>query len=51
MKQLTGVDLSFLMTETDHTYGHVNGLSIYDRPSGDFDPFVAHLDLISAMDR
>ena len=41
MKQLTGMDLSFLQMETDRTYGHVNGLSIYDRPSDDFDPFTA----------
>ncbi len=41
MKQLTGLDLSFLLMDTDHTYGHVNGLSIYDRPSEDFDPFTA----------
>ena len=41
MKQLTGVDLSFLLMETDHTYGHVNGLSIYERPSETFDPFTA----------
>ncbi len=39
MKQLTGVDLSFLLMETDSNYGHVNGLSIYERPSEDFDPF------------
>jgi diacylglycerol O-acyltransferase len=41
MKQLTGVDLSFLLMETDHTYGHVSGLSIYERPSAEFDPFAA----------
>ncbi|MEZ5378698.1 MAG: wax ester/triacylglycerol synthase family O-acyltransferase [Acidimicrobiales bacterium] len=41
MKQLTGVDLSFLLMETDSIYGHVNGLSIYERPSDDFDPFTA----------
>jgi len=39
MKQLTGVDVSFLLMETPNTYGHVNGLSIYQRPSADFDPF------------
>ncbi len=27
--------------ETENTYGHVNGLSIYERPSDDFDPFTA----------
>jgi WS/DGAT/MGAT family acyltransferase len=25
--------------ETSNTYGHVNGLSIYERPSPDYDPF------------
>jgi diacylglycerol O-acyltransferase len=39
MKQLTGLDVSFLLMETQNTYGHVNGLSIYERPSADFDPF------------
>ena len=41
VKQLTGMDLSFLLMETQNNYGHVNGLSIYDRPSDDFDPFEA----------
>ncbi len=40
MKQLTGIDASFLYMETPTTYGHVNGLGIYQRPSPDFDPFV-----------
>ena len=39
MKQLTGVDVGFLLMETPNSYGHVNGLSIYERPSADFDPF------------
>ncbi|MEM9745942.1 MAG: wax ester/triacylglycerol synthase family O-acyltransferase [Actinomycetota bacterium] len=39
MKQLTGLDVGFLLMETPNTYGHVNGLSIYERPDGDFDPF------------
>jgi diacylglycerol O-acyltransferase / wax synthase len=39
MKQLTGLDASFLYMETPTTYGHVNGLSIYRRPSADFDPY------------
>lgn len=39
MKQLTGIDASFLYMETPTTFGHVNGLGIYDRPSPDFDPF------------
>ncbi len=39
MKQLTGLDASFLYMETPTTFGHVNGLGIYQRPSPDFDPF------------
>jgi diacylglycerol O-acyltransferase / wax synthase len=39
MKQLTGLDATFLYMETPTTYGHVNGLSIYRRPSDDFDPY------------
>ena len=39
MKQLSGLDASFLYMETQRTYGHVNGLSIYERPSPDFEPF------------
>ncbi len=39
MKQLTGLDASFLYMETGTTFGHVNGLGIYQRPSPDFDPF------------
>ena len=39
MKQLTGLDGSFLYMETPTSFGHVNGLAIYDRPAGDFDPY------------
>ncbi|MEL6894292.1 MAG: wax ester/triacylglycerol synthase domain-containing protein, partial [Actinomycetota bacterium] len=39
MKQLTGLDASFLYMETKNTYGHVNGLSVFSRPSPDFDPY------------
>ena len=49
MKQLTGVDLGFLLMETDRTYGHVNGLSIYERPSADFDPFAVVRERLGAM--
>ncbi len=49
MKQLTGMDLGFLQMETDRTYGHVNGLSIYDRPSADFDPFTAVRERFAVM--
>ncbi|NND74478.1 MAG: wax ester/triacylglycerol synthase family O-acyltransferase [Ilumatobacter sp.] len=49
MKQLTGLDVSFLSMETKNTYGHVNGLSIYDRPSADFDPFAAVRERLGVM--
>ncbi|MEE9417587.1 MAG: wax ester/triacylglycerol synthase family O-acyltransferase [Acidimicrobiales bacterium] len=49
MKQLTGVDYGFLLLDTDHTYGHVNGLSIYERPSADFDPFTAVRERMGVM--
>ena len=39
MKQLTGLDATFLYMETPTTYGHVNGLAVYERPSPDFDPY------------
>lgn len=39
MKQLTGLDASFLYMETPSTFGHVNGLGIYQRPTPDFDPY------------
>jgi WS/DGAT/MGAT family acyltransferase len=35
------LDGSFLYMETPTTFGHVNGLAIYERPSPDFDPFAA----------
>jgi diacylglycerol O-acyltransferase / wax synthase len=39
MKQLTGLDASFLYMETPTTFGHVNGLAFYQRPSAEFDPY------------
>ncbi|MGI9029892.1 MAG: WS/DGAT/MGAT family O-acyltransferase [Ilumatobacteraceae bacterium] len=44
MKQLTGLDGSFLYMETATSFGHVNGLGIYSRPSPDFDPYEAVYD-------
>jgi hypothetical protein len=44
VKQLSGLDASFLYMETANTYGHVNGLAIYERPDGDFDPYQAAYD-------
>ena len=39
MKQLTGLDASFLYMETATTFGHVSGLGIYERPTPEFDPY------------
>nr|MCH9838198.1 wax ester/triacylglycerol synthase family O-acyltransferase [bacterium] len=39
MQQLSGLDASFLYMETPNTYGHVNSVAIYERPSPDFEPF------------
>src|SRR6201997_3688242 len=41
VKQLSGLDASFLYMETPTTFGHVTGLMIFERPSADFDPFAA----------
>jgi diacylglycerol O-acyltransferase / wax synthase len=41
VKQLTGLDGSFLYMETPTSFGHVNGLGIYERPSPEFDPYAA----------
>lgn len=49
MKQLTGLDAAFLYMETPTTYGHVNGLSVYERPSPDFDPFREVYERFGAM--
>jgi diacylglycerol O-acyltransferase / wax synthase len=39
MKQLTGLDASFLYMETPTTFGHVNGLGFYERPTPEYDPY------------
>src|SRR6201993_3325696 len=39
MKQLSGLDATFLYMETPTTYGHVTGLMIFERPSAEYDPF------------
>jgi diacylglycerol O-acyltransferase / wax synthase len=43
MKQLSGLDASFLYVETGAQFGHVSSLSIYARPEDDpdYDPFGA----------
>lgn len=41
MKQLTGLDATFLYMETPTTFGHVTSLMILERPSPDYDPYAA----------
>ena len=42
MKQLTGLDATFLYMETPSQFGHVAGLSIFERPDdADYEPFDA----------
>ncbi len=49
MKQLSGLDASFLYMETPNTYGHVNGLAIYERPDANFDPYQAAYERFDAL--
>ena len=49
MKQLSGIDASFLYMESDATFGHVSGLLIFDRPYPDFDPYAAVYERYEAM--
>ena len=39
MRQLSGLDATFLHMETPTTFGHVSGLGLYSRPSPDFQPY------------
>ena len=40
LKQLSGLDASFLYLETGRSFGHVNSLLLFDRPDDpDFDPY------------
>lgn len=43
MKQLSGLDASFLYMETAAQFGHVSSLSVYERPANDpsYDPWSA----------
>ena len=41
MKQLTGLDATFLYMETPSQFGHVSGLSVYEHPGGDYQPLTA----------
>jgi diacylglycerol O-acyltransferase len=49
MKQLTGLDASFLYMETATTFGHVSGLAIYERPTPDFDPYSVVFERFGAL--
>jgi WS/DGAT/MGAT family acyltransferase len=49
VKQLSGLDASFLYMETPNTYGHVNGLAIYERPSPSFDAYQAAYERFDAL--
>ncbi|WP_116997041.1 WS/DGAT/MGAT family O-acyltransferase [Desertimonas flava] len=49
MKQLTGLDATFLYMETPNTFGHVTGLMLFDRPTPDFDPFAAVHDMYASL--
>ncbi len=50
MKQLSGLDVSFLNLETGTSFGHVSSLSVFGRPDGDpgFDPYSAYRDQLEA---
>lgn len=39
MKQLTGLDASFLYMESEDVFGHVSSLSVYERPRDDYEPY------------
>ena len=49
MKQLTGLDATFLYMETPTTYGHVSSIAIYERPADpDYDPYLAAREMIES---
>jgi WS/DGAT/MGAT family acyltransferase len=39
VKQLSGLDATFLHMETATTFGHVTGLMIFERPNPDYNPY------------
>jgi diacylglycerol O-acyltransferase len=41
MKQLTGLDATFLFMETSSQFGHVSSFSIFERPGDDYEPLAA----------
>ncbi|MDY7101840.1 MAG: wax ester/triacylglycerol synthase family O-acyltransferase [Actinomycetota bacterium] len=44
LKQLSGVDASFLYMETASSFGHVSSVSFYERPFPEFDAYQAMRD-------
>ncbi|MBT8207210.1 MAG: wax ester/triacylglycerol synthase family O-acyltransferase, partial [Acidimicrobiia bacterium] len=48
MKQLAAIDATFLYMETPNSYGHVSSVSIYDRPTPDFNPYEAYRRVIES---
>ena len=48
MKQLSGLDASFLYMETPTSMGHVSGIGVYQRPPQDFAPWVNEGDATKA---
>ncbi len=49
MRQLSGLDATFLHLETSTTFGHVSGLALYSRPSANFDPYRAVYERFEAL--
>jgi len=49
VRQLSGLDATFLHMETSTTFGHVSGLAIYERPSPDFDPYAVVFERFHAL--
>lgn len=49
VKQLTGLDATFLYMETPTSYGHVSSIAIYERPDDpDFDPLIAAREMVES---
>lgn len=49
VKQLTGLDATFLYMETPTTHGHVSSIAIYERPDDpDFDPLIAAREMVES---
>ena len=49
MKQLSGLDATFLHMETASQFGHVSSLCIYEKPSDAYDPFGAFRRQVDAL--